>query len=81
MRLLLFEELSHFFYNGLHTLDFLALHIVQHAAQLGTGDGCIGVAVVHIYLSNLRRVQSALLAEEAKNIALADLVLLALTYI
>ena len=81
MRLILFEELSHFFYYGLHALDFLALHIVQHTAQLGAGDGCIGVAVVHIYLSYLRRVQSALLAEETEDVALADLVLLALTYI
>ena len=75
------EYLSHFFHNGLHTLDFLALHLVQHAAQLGAGNGCIGVAVVHNYLSDLGRVQAALLAEEAQNVALADLVLLALTYL
>ena len=47
--------------------------------------GCLGLAaggpVVDINISDFRRIQTALLAEEAENIALADLVLLSLTYI
>ena len=75
------EISSHFFDNCLDTFNLFALHIVEHALQLRTGDGCIGVPVVDINLSDFRRIQTALLAEEAENIALADLVLLSLTYI
>ena len=75
------EVLSHFLDNRLDAFNLFALHVVEYALQLRTGNGCIGVPVVNINISDLRRIQATLLAKETKDIARADLILLSLTYI
>ena len=60
------------------SLDFLALHHLEHLGSQKTGNSHISIVVVDIDAPNVFSLQTATFAEEADDVALGDLVFLTL---
>ena len=72
---------AHLLDNGLDTFYLFSLGLAQHLLQFFALDGSVGVAVLDVDATNVARLQAALLAEEAHDVALGDFVFLALANI